>query len=242
LSTLFLIRHGQASFGQANYDKLSEAGERQSSLFGEYFAKKGIVFDAVYTGTLERQTHTAELTKTAYEEAGLSWPDQITMPEFNEYDAQKILTGSVPTVIKDHPELVELFKELSPDGKEPDLVNNKKTFQRILGAVMEMWVDGRFDDTSMESWKDFTARANKGIDRIIGENISGKTVALFTSGGVISAVTQRAVKSPDMTAMELGWLIINTSYTKFRYSKDKFSLATFNETSHITDKSLITLR
>ena len=121
-------------------------------------------------------------------------------------------------------------------------MNNKKTFQRILAAVMEMWVDGKFDGTSMESWKDFTARVNAGIDRIIEDNTSGKTVGLFTSGGVISSVMQRAVKSPDMTAMELGWLIINTSYTEFRYSKDKFSLATFNETPHIPDKSLITMR
>lgn len=32
MATIYLIRHGQASFGAENYDKLSPLGERQASI------------------------------------------------------------------------------------------------------------------------------------------------------------------------------------------------------------------
>ena len=34
----FLVRHGQASFGADNYDKLSALGHRQARWLGGYFA------------------------------------------------------------------------------------------------------------------------------------------------------------------------------------------------------------
>ena len=46
MGTLYLVRHGQASFGAADYDQLSELGRRQSVRLGEYFANKGLTFDA----------------------------------------------------------------------------------------------------------------------------------------------------------------------------------------------------
>ena len=48
MATVYLIRHGQASFGAENYDKLSELGCRQAHIAGEYFRDYGIQFDAVY--------------------------------------------------------------------------------------------------------------------------------------------------------------------------------------------------
>jgi broad specificity phosphatase PhoE len=38
MGNLYLVRHGQASFGAADYDQLSELGQRQSVRLGEYFA------------------------------------------------------------------------------------------------------------------------------------------------------------------------------------------------------------
>ena len=58
MGTLYLVRHGQASFGEADYDRLSELGHKQSRRLGEYFAAKGITFDAVVTGTLRRHAET----------------------------------------------------------------------------------------------------------------------------------------------------------------------------------------
>ena len=60
MGQLFLVRHGQASFGKANYDQLSELGYEQGRLLGRWFADCGIKFDTVVTGDMERHRQTAQ--------------------------------------------------------------------------------------------------------------------------------------------------------------------------------------
>ena len=55
---LYLVRHGQASFGEKDYDQLSPMGQQQSVRLGQYWQGKGLRFDAVLTGTLKRHTQT----------------------------------------------------------------------------------------------------------------------------------------------------------------------------------------
>ena len=50
MSNLFLVRHGQASFLETNYDKLSSKGEAQSRMLGEYWVKHGVSFDQFFPG------------------------------------------------------------------------------------------------------------------------------------------------------------------------------------------------
>ena len=52
MASIYLVRHGQASFGAANYDQLSTLGQRQADLTGEFFARVGLSFDAAYAGSL----------------------------------------------------------------------------------------------------------------------------------------------------------------------------------------------
>ena len=58
MGTLTLVRHGQASFGAANYDQLSTVGELQSARLGAYLAQQSLRFDAVYHGSLQRHHQT----------------------------------------------------------------------------------------------------------------------------------------------------------------------------------------
>ena len=71
MSRLFLIRHGQASFLERNYDKLSPKGEQQSRMLGEYWAGLKLRFDRVYSGPRVRQRETARIVGEAYRAAGL---------------------------------------------------------------------------------------------------------------------------------------------------------------------------
>ena len=50
MSTLAMVRHGQASFLSDNYDQLSAVGREQSALLGSYFAALGEPIDRIYTG------------------------------------------------------------------------------------------------------------------------------------------------------------------------------------------------
>ena len=58
MAQLFLVRHGQASYGAADYDRLSELGWRQARWLGEHFAERGIRFDVHVRGTPRRHDET----------------------------------------------------------------------------------------------------------------------------------------------------------------------------------------
>ncbi len=241
MSILYLIRHGQASFGQADYDRLSELGEVQMHSLGKFWVQRGIRPDAVYAGALVRQQNSARWVKEEFSAAGEKFPDPIILNNFDEYETRHLLTGSLSTVLTQYPELAQLVKEPA-SGVPPDLVNNKKAFQKVFARAMDMWVDEKLKLPGMETWREFTGRVNQGLDLVIAEQGSGKTVAVFTSGGPISAAIQKALGLGDKTALELGWVIANGSITEFRYSEDKFSLASFNTTPHLDRPGLISYR
>ena len=61
MSTLVLMRHGQASFGAARYDALSELGQAQARATGLWMRNQGIHPNAVLHGPRQRQADTANL-------------------------------------------------------------------------------------------------------------------------------------------------------------------------------------
>ena len=68
----------------------------------------------------------------------------------------------------------------------------------------------------------------------------GETVAAFTSGGTISAITAECLGlSSEKKVADLNFAIRNTAWTTFLYSAEKFNLLTFNELPHLK-KEMIT--
>ena len=57
MAKLLLVRHGQASYGQLDYDRLSPRGEAQARLLGPYLAAQQP--SALFVGPLVRQQQTA---------------------------------------------------------------------------------------------------------------------------------------------------------------------------------------
>src|SRR4029453_8057845 len=88
MSTLYLVRHGQASFGTDNYDQLSATGRAQAQALGRYFAGLGERIDRIYSGSLQRQLQTAEVLVA---ELGGGNPEIGIDAAFNEYDSDVIL-------------------------------------------------------------------------------------------------------------------------------------------------------
>ena len=64
MGTLYLVRHGQASLGAADYDQLSDLGRRQCERLGSWFRSHGVRFDAVLTGTLKRHAQSLAAIET----------------------------------------------------------------------------------------------------------------------------------------------------------------------------------
>ena len=82
-----MIRHGQASFGEKNYDNLSKKGVKQSIALGKKLLKNGISFDQTIIGPLNRHKQTFNGINEGYE-GGLNDPKIID--EFAENQLMEI--------------------------------------------------------------------------------------------------------------------------------------------------------
>ncbi len=240
MSTLLMVRHGQASFGAIDYDKLSEMGVTQSGLLGEYWLKRGQKFDALVTGAQKRQRDTLRLLREIYEKAGREVPEPVVNEAFNEYDASGMLANFLPILLRERPDLEETVERAM--NTEGDSTVRRKAFQDILTIVMNRWIAGEIDPASVESWDRFTHRVLRGVEEIVAAYPSGKTVAVFTSGGPISAVMQYALETSDRIALSLGWVVKNASINEFKYRGSRFSLTGFNMTPHFDEDTYETYR
>lgn len=218
MSIIYFIRHGQASFGTDNYDRLSETGQEQSRILARHLANRKITFDLTVSGSLERQQRTADLF---FENS--SRPEHLVLPELNEYDSRAIMTALTPRVLEEKQELQKDAQQLFAD---------RKSFQRVFEAVMLRWVSGNHSD-DIVSFADFAAGINWSINRLMADHGRGKTIGVFTSGGPISTAVQRALRISNEEVMRINWQVANTSITRFRCTEKRFSLLSFNEYGHL---------
>lgn len=55
MSTLLLVRHGQARLFSDNYDRLSDLGLSQAEALADFWLERGIRPDSVFSGSMIRQ-------------------------------------------------------------------------------------------------------------------------------------------------------------------------------------------
>jgi len=239
MSVLVLVRHGQASFLQSDYDKLSTLGERQSRMLGSFWAAQSTRFDVVVTGPRTRQIRTAELTLESYAGSSPALPSIRVVPEFDEYDSGGVVGILLPQLVERDPKVAALAEEYQESKGSP---NERRAFQRIFEVVMKAWIRGEDVPAEVASWQEFKARVSQALASIIEHNHSGRRVAVFTSGGPICIAVQLALGLADEKAIEINWALRNGSLTEFLFTKDRFTLDTFNCLPHIPDRSLWSYR
>ncbi len=235
-----MIRHGQASFGAGDYDKLSETGVEQSRHLGEYFVRRNYLFDKVYTGAQERQKETLEEVARVFYEFELDFPQSDVIENFNEYDARGIMTYLFPKLQETDGRLKEILKNAS--DLRLDSSTGRKTFQEIFEIVMNHYIEGTTEVEELESWKSFNERVVNGISKIVETFGESKTVAVFTSGGPISVAVQYALALSPQKTLGLNWVVKNSSITEFKFKPGRFTLTGFNMLPHIREDTLITYR
>ncbi len=240
MSTLILVRHGQARFGTSNYDRLSPLGIEQSTMLGRWWAGRGQTLDAAFSGAQQRQSHTLQAVEDIYIKEGLPFPGGSTRENFSEYDAEGMMSRLLPKLIAKDSSLKEKVERgLALKFKGPE---GRKYFQEVFGLVFEYWLASNAEEEGIESWKQFQERVIRGIKRIQEEYPSKKTVAVFTSGGPISAALQYALSLNDLTATHLAWVIHNASMTEFKFNRERITLTGFNRIPHLLDPAYITSR
>ena len=236
MSDLYMIRHGQASFGEENYDRLSPTGVVQAGIVARQWVSIDRKIDAIYVGSMKRQADTADALVCAYQDKQMFVPEIIIDAAFDEYDSGSVFEGQLPAMIEKDPSISE---------KLPDIFSNKRVFQLLFQEAMNRWVSGDYDAPGVTSWCDFKQRVQNGIHGVMQTQGAKKTVAVFTSGGPISVVVQKALDLTDQMAMAQSWQVMNASVTWFKYNARGIALAGFNDIGHLeleNDKDLLTYR
>jgi broad specificity phosphatase PhoE len=220
MATIYLIRHGQASFGAADYDKLSELGCHQAQVVGEYLRDCNITFDAVYSGDLLRQRETARL-------AIASQPEEVTHHidlRFNEIQNDEQLKYLLPEVVKSNPAIEALVER----G-----LSSSKDYQKVIDAVFNYWVSPRCNDSRIQSWADYSGGTRQAMLELMQAQGGGKTVGIFTSGGTIATIVAQVLGLGGEETYRFYEPMFNCSVSQLFYSGTRVSLSYFNDRSFL---------
>src|SRR3954462_1431524 len=210
MGTLYLIRHGQASFGADDYDQLSELGRRQSVRLGEYFAERGIRFDGLIAGTLRRHKQTLAGILQGMDHAGehLSWEG------LNEYDSEAVI-ATVPPGKLENP-------------SSPEMVRHHF---RLLRDGLAQWMAGTTSPKGMPTYDQFVAGVAGALDHVRA-NHYGKNVLIVTSGGPIATAVGHVLGTSPETTIDLNLRVRNTAVTEFVFTPKRHMLLCFNAIPH----------
>lgn len=226
---LYLVRHGQASFGQQNYDQLSALGERQSAAVGRLFAEQGIKPAAVHSGTLVRQRETARIALAAANHAVIVKENEA----FNEYDSKGVFENYLPRVLDDHPAIRD---QMRPD--DYGMLKDREVFQALYFPVMQQWISGAEATRGpVESFADFQQRVSAGLDDMVRSISPEGPSVLFTSGGVIAVILAKVMGIDWKESAEFNWRTANASISRLGISGRGIKLDGYNHHTHSHDPS-----
>jgi broad specificity phosphatase PhoE len=236
VSTLHLIRHGQASIGAPDYDVLSPRGIEQSRALGRYLAQRPVRIDALYTGPRRRQIDTARHLADAAAELECVLPEIAVVPELDEFPAIELFRAWLPVVATENPELAEAVAAMSSGAGI-----QAGALQAAFEDVTHRWARGELDTGGLETFAGFCERVGRGVNAVMAAEGRGRKVAVVTSGGPISVAVRMCLGLADERTMRLAWTIANASVTELRWRGDELSLFGFNAVHHL-DESLVTYR
>jgi broad specificity phosphatase PhoE len=208
MAELVLVRHGQASFGADDYDKLSEMGWRQSRWLGEYFAERGAAFDRVIRGSMRRH---AETLSGIAEGMGREL-DGLEDARLNEYDSHALLSAHLK------------------GGAMPASGDRREHF-RVLREAMYQWCDGTLEGAPHEPFKDFRGRVLAVLDELRAG--TAKRVLVVSSGGPISTMLAETLGMPLRGVVDLNLQTRNTGITELQAGARRIHCVSFNNVPHL---------
>jgi broad specificity phosphatase PhoE len=239
MSVLTLVRHGQASYMEEDYDRLSPLGEEQARKLGEFWVRHDIRFDFCFHGPARRHVRTAEIAGEVVRRSGLPWPAMVTITELDEFDAALVMRVLGPRLVEADANVRRLFADFEAHRHTPE---GGYKLQKLFEAAARRWCSGDFDCPDFETWAQFQSRVQSAIRRIRDTAGSAKNVVAISSGGPISTTMAGALNLPPATAIELLWLSRNCSFSEFLFSGERFTVHSFNSIPHLDDRRLLTYR
>ncbi|HBD11561.1 MAG TPA: histidine phosphatase [Porticoccaceae bacterium] len=221
MSEIYFVRHGQASLGARNYDKLSDLGWQQARWLGEHFRELDLQFDRIIVGDMQRHQETLQ---GIGEGMGLTLTPEVDA-RLNEFKYFPVL---------------HIYQTIHrPEAKAPKTAGE---FFGMLREVMEAWITGNLDaairqqdekqGTKTENWQDFNQRVVGALQHAQTAGARDK-VLIVSSGGPKSLAMKHALALSDDATIELMMHIRNTSITRFLAAPERTSLRAFNVLTHL---------
>jgi broad specificity phosphatase PhoE len=216
MPVVYLVRHGQASFGAENYDVLSPTGLHQSTRIGEELARRSLRRPLSLSGSLQRQRDTARVAMAA---GGIPGVPEVD-PRLDEYD---------------HLGLIERYRP----GGNTEHDGTSRGLQRSLDAALLQWIA---DDAG--GWRDFHLGARDALSDLVGRLLPGQDAVVFTSGGVIAALCAGLLGLGAPGVVALNRVTVNGSLHKLVAGASGTTLISFNDHAHLegSDPSYVTYR
>ncbi|MGI9274073.1 MAG: histidine phosphatase family protein [Endozoicomonas sp.] len=214
MSEVYFVRHGQASFGAANYDKLSPLGHQQSEWLGQYFHEREVQFDRVLLGDLVRHRETLDGILKGMSLTGSNPPLTQICPELNEFAFGQLLQAY----------LTAFPGESVPENPSPEV------FFKYLRKAMQLWARNELDGP--ESWHSFEGRVLE-ILQLLQHQCRGERVLVVSSGGAIAMALVKILKAPKETVVELNLQTRNTAVSHCYFNERSMRLTSFNHVPHL---------
>lgn len=208
MPTVYLVRHGQASFGSDDYDVLSVLGRKQAAIAGAELARRGLRNPVLGSGELLRQRDTAAIVGSV-----LGIEPTFVDSGWDEIDAHALVD-----------------RRLGAPGASAGLTS--AAFQEHLDAEMIRSIEA--DDAQ---WRDFADSAIGALDRLVAAVPRGRDAIVATSAGVIAAVASHLLFGNAHTVVALNRVSVNASLTTIAASSRRLSLLAFNEQAHLLAES-----
>lgn len=217
MGLLYLVRHGQASLGTDNYDKLSKLGKQQAHFLGEHFRANALHFDQVIHGSQVRHIETAEHFFKGYlpDQESIRPNNTLTMPHFNEYNFEAIIRA----YLKYHPD------------QTPIKYQGNALFQLLKKSLIS-WSQNKLNNELEESWGEFRLRVQQGLLQLQAD-FHQQNILLFTSGGPIATMLSQILETSSQACIDLNLQIQNASLTQCLFTQQKVTLDSFNSLPHL---------
>jgi len=241
LSTLYLVRHGQAGTRDA-YDSLSDLGRRQARLLGEHFVSQGIQFSSAYVGGLSRQQQTAEQVGAAYANGGVAFPIVNVEPGWDEFDLGRVYREIAPQLSSDDAEFRREYDEMREQVRTTAGAHGASIHRKWLPCdtkVVEAWAAGRYAYAG-ETWLQFRERIAACSSKM--HDARGENILVVTSATPIAICTGLSLEIADGRVMRLAGAVYNASYTVLRLRAGELRLFTFNAVPHLVAPGMRTHR
>jgi len=222
--TLTAVRHGQASYGSDDYDRLSAAGWQQSRHLGEWMVSHEQRFAHVICGGMRRHRETFEAIAEAFAKRDQALPTPVFDTDLNEFD---------------HREVINAYLAENPSASVAAPAGNQRPAQasvmRMLQGALSRWASGAYETQLTEGWSAFGTRVERGASRLRDLCADGN-VLLVSSGGTIARLAQRALEAPDLRAVELNLSLRNSALCEFHAFDNVLRMGSWNALPHLAER------